>query len=225
MASYPYNTSIEGRKLIAGFLDSNTLQQVLPKLSHEERKHFVYLWLIEGIPFAFREIPLLYGDIRNWLASRLDIPIKDVTLVGSARIGFSFAKFGKPFGPHSDLDFAIVSERWFQKLQTNFTSWDFDFKNGKIEPTNDTENKHWNENINRIPENIRRGFITADLLPNRYDAKQSIGTIMWALNEKLKRTEGSPVVRRASIRVYRDWNSLINQCNLNLSIVARSISN
>jgi len=70
---------------------------------HRARFTLARLWLSEGIPFAFRKNPALYELIRTWVASRLGIDPKDVTLVGSARLGHSL--FGKPFGsPFSETD-------------------------------------------------------------------------------------------------------------------------
>ena len=62
---------------------------------HQARLTLARLWLSEGIPFAFRQNPALYELIRAWIASRLGIDPKDVTLIGSARLGQSLFAIGE----------------------------------------------------------------------------------------------------------------------------------
>ena len=91
---------------------------------HQARLTLARLWHSEGIPFAFRQNPALYELIRAWIASRLGIDPKDVTLIGSARLGQSLFgnPFGSPFSIDSDLDFTIVSSTLFEKLVSEFRS-------------------------------------------------------------------------------------------------------
>jgi len=205
------------------FLEAAVLREVLPRLTPQEIAQLLYLWILEGIPHAFIQYPMLYGSLRNWLAKRFDVPERNVTLVGSARIGFSLKEFGRPFNTKSDLDFALVSEPWFNKLEDDFLSWKSDFEHERIQPST-IEKRFWVDNLSRVPENIRRGFITANDLPNRYQNKQEVANAMWMIHQKLQSTPGAPNFKKATIRIYRDWDSLVNQNTLNLFVISKALT-
>jgi hypothetical protein len=105
------------------------------------------LWLSEGIPFAFRKSPALYELVRVWLASRLGIDPKDITLIGSARLGHSLFShpLGAAFSEDSDLDFTVVSTLLFEKLAAEFNSWVFAYESGSITPSNDLLGRQYQE--------------------------------------------------------------------------------
>lgn len=183
------------------------------------------LWLSEGLPCAFRDCPGVYEDIRGWMSSRLDVHPKQITLVGSARTGYSLANFGKQFGEHSDLDFCVVSAELFGSFSRVFDAFSEDYRSGVVQPRNERERMLWDENLRFGGRNIPQGFFDADKLPtfDRYPLAQRVGQTMWALKSKLEITPGAPRVRRASIRLYRDWRSFIERLTLNLRSVANGI--
>ena len=185
------------------------------------REIVVRLWLTEGPPSAFRECPAIYEDLRGWLSSQLNIHPKEITLVGSARIGYSLApppEFGKPFGEHSDLDLSVISPQLFDRLVAAFGLFADDYRSGSLVPRSDHERTLWNANLEFAERNIPRGFLDASKVPNfgRYIASQQINQAMWALRKKLEATAGAPKVRRASSRVFRDWQCFIDRASLNL---------
>src|SRR4051812_38340910 len=95
------------------------------------------LWLSEGIPYAFMLHPRIYEALRTWLARRLRIQAKDITLVGSGRLGYSLSpneSLGRPFGTHSDLDVSAISGDLFKRLSDTFAMWREDFKLGRASP-------------------------------------------------------------------------------------------
>ena len=49
-----------------------------------------------------------------------------------------------------------------------------------------------------------------------YAVAQRVNNAMWALTEKLRVTPDAPVPRKASIRIYRDWKSLVERVRFNL---------
>src|SRR3990172_9093625 len=91
------------------------------------------LWLSEGIPFAFKARPAVYEALRIWIARRLDVQAKEVTIVGSGRQGYSLSpdqNAGRPFGQQSDLDMTTISVRLFERLRDAFGRWEKDYKQG-----------------------------------------------------------------------------------------------
>jgi hypothetical protein len=185
------------------------------------RELIVRLWLTEGCPSAFRGCPAIYEDLRGWLASRFGIHPKEITLVGSARFGYSLApqpEFGRPFGEHSDLDLSAISVPLFERMSAAYNAFAEDYRNGRVVPRTQRERTLWDGNLEFGERNIPRGFLDASKVPNfsRYQVVQEINQAMWALVKKLEATAAAPKVRHASTRVFRDWPSFINQTSLNL---------
>jgi len=183
------------------------------------------LWLSEGIPYSFKVRPGLYESLRRWLALKLDVQAKELTLVGSGRQGFCLSPgpdFGRPFGGHSDLDFAVVSKVLFQRLEPAFKRWMADYAEGIVRPRHKREKVFWEANKNSVPSGLARGFIDPHKIPTwkRYPEAQSIEQAKWLAQMKLRVTRDAPAVRKLSVRVYRDWDSFVRQMAINLESVA-----
>lgn len=80
------------------------------------------------------------------------------------------------------------------------------------------EAEYWNDHQHRGPTNIQRGFLDTGMIPNwhRYETVQHVAQTMWLLKRKLEVTPSGLVVRKASVRVYRDMKSLVDQASINL---------
>ena len=84
-----------------------------------EKAILARLWISEGIPFAFKNCPGLYEELRNSLARRLELDAKQISVAGSGRLGYSLApdRWGEPYEEvASDLDLFTVSEGLFRRL-------------------------------------------------------------------------------------------------------------
>jgi hypothetical protein len=189
--------------------------------ARRSREAFVRLWLTEGIPFAFLQYPGIYEEIRDWLARRLNVCPKDVTLVGSGRLGYSLApppSYGRPFGVDSDLDISIVSEDLFARFRELFGRWEDDYHSGRVNPRHEKERFLWEENLRFGHRNISRGFLDANKVPtfDRYPLSQNVASAMWVLISRLAKTPGAPGPRRASVRVYDNWRNLVARVSFNL---------
>lgn len=189
---------------------------------HRARVALAQLWLSEGIPYAFAECPAVYGALRSWLGARLGVHPKEVSLTGSGRLGtaLSPSRCGEPFGRESDLDFFIVSRDLFDRLVRDYRQWSAEYDSGEVKAVTEGERTHWPENREVLPRNIYRGFIDAKKIPYRYATAGEIGNAMWALQEKLKKTQNAPQVRDASVRCYAGWDELVGQVSLNLESLA-----
>jgi len=178
------------------------------------------LWLSEGIPYAFHERPAVYEAVRFWMASRIGVDPKEISIVGSARIGQSLSpdSMGKPFGDNSDLDFLAVSNSLFKDLIEDFNKWAYDYESHAISPRNERERRFWDDHLNRGPLVIYKGFMDADMVPllNAYSTSVRIGQTMYLLVEKLKITPSSPRVRHASLRVFSSWEAFVRQAERSL---------
>lgn len=184
------------------------------------------LWISEGIPFCFQGRPMLYEVIREWTARRISIHPKELTIIGSGRIGYSLApvpKLGREFGDHSDIDFAAVSPNLFDRACVELDMFRSDLQSGLIVP--DTERKRvlWPEIASDLDRTrTQRGFIDTWKIPtlNRYPLARCITQTCWEMCEKLRVTDDKIQVKKSSLRVYRDFSSFIRQLRINLRAVA-----
>jgi hypothetical protein len=179
--------------------------------------------ITEGIPFAFRDRPTLYEEIRDFLARRLDVSPKNIALVGSARLGYSLSPigYGKPFTAGSDLDFSAISEMLFLRVVDAFHQWEADLATGRETLTDARELRFWKDNLQKVPWNVRRGFIDPYKVPLRYKVVQDVENSLWLVKEKLARTPPPVTIKRASLRVYRNWEAYARQQELNLTQLVR----
>jgi hypothetical protein len=207
-------------------LTSDSIRPVLIEKDRTAREILARSWLTEGVPEAFASCPGIFDAIRVWLGARLDVSPKVITIVGSARTGFSLSpppKYGTPFGPNSDLDLAIVSNDLFSQLVIEFESFSKDYSKGSISPRSSREAGYWQDNISRLPRNIRDGFIDAKYIPNlpQYVRIRRLSQTAWMLTQRVQNTPEAPKVTKSSVRVYRDWNALVDRVSFNLSTVLK----
>lgn len=184
------------------------------------------LWLSEGIPFAFKTRPAVYEAVRFWLARRLEIQAKEVTVIGSGRQGFSLSpdqNVGRAFGPQSDLDMTVISSGLFLRLRDAYERWAQDYAGGIVHPRHQRERALWDENQRNCPRAFERGFIDPQKIPtwSRYPEAQAVMDALWRVCEKLKVTPQAPNVRKVSLRVYRDWGAFVRQMAINLEAASR----
>ena len=217
----PFSVDASLLTLPSPFPNSDELRAALLGATRDGREIVARLWLTEGPPSAFQQCPAIYEDLRGWLSARLGVHPKEITLVGSARIGYSMtqAEFGKPFGEHSDLDLAIISAQLFERLTSDFRLFSEDYEAGDVNPRSDKERTLWESNLEFGERNIPKGFFDAWKIPNfdRYSVTRHVNQTMWKLIKKLETTAAAPKVHRASTRVYRNWQSFVNRLTVNLS--------
>ena len=217
----PFLITDGAKRLVGEYLSPESLRETLQLLGRDEKHGLLRLWISEGIPFAFQDLPLLYEAIRGWLATQLSLHPKVITMIGSARIGYSLAPlpdFGRSFQSTSDLDLTVIAESLFSQLKTDFQNWKKDITDGIVVPRSSKEERYWSDTLQRVPSNISRGFIDPHKIPAlyRYSTVQRVRNIQWLLNRKIALTPGAPQFSHASLRVYRDWKSFLDQMELNL---------
>ena len=198
------------------------------KLTVSELEHRLLLnHLIRfNVPFIFREKPLIFEHIRNYLSYLLDIEIGEILIIGSSKTGFSMSptKYGKAFSEKSDVDFTFVNQKLFNNLKIDFETWRDHYTSKKIQlPSTDKEKELWNENLICVNRNIKRGFVDSWKLPNRDccpHAKQ-INNAMYLINLKLKE-KFAIITNHSSARIYKDFKCFYKQLKLNIDSLVNS---
>lgn len=214
-------------KLSHPYPEPEDLRMVLANGSRRDREAVVRLWLSEGLPFVFRNHPAIFEATRMWLSERIDVDPKEITIIGSARIGYSLSgsQFGKPFSSKSDLDFSIISTALLTKLADEFKCFKRDYNSGKIQPRNGNEKRYWPENLSVCENNLKKGFLDTNKIPNydRYPTAKNINNSMSLVVRKIDKLKESQKIGRSSARIYENWEKFIDQCTLNLHYTIKKL--
>lgn len=210
-----------------GIPDAATLAVALKASPDRVAQALAGLWLSEGVPAIFTPCPALYEAFRTWLAQNLSVHRKDITLVGSARVGYSLkpSSFGRAFTADSDLDLVVISESLFSSLSETFSAFVGDYSAGIIQARNSNEAIYWRENVEWYKRNVLKGFLNADKVPtlDRYKLAQTLNGISARVVNKLNSTPCAPRARKASFRVYKDWHAFVEQVALNLKSLQQDL--
>lgn len=222
----PFYLSNEGAALDVQHPDLEKVLALLRGSNVGEIDGLCRLWISEGIPFCFQSRPMLYEIIREWAARKIDIHPKELTIIGSGRIGYSLApqpKLGRAFGNHSDIDLAAISLDLFDRACLELDLFRSDLQSGKIVPDSERNRALWPE-IAADLERTRsqRGFIDTWKIPTlvRYPLARCITQTCWEMREKLRETDATFQIKKSTLRVYRDFPSFIRQLRINLRAVA-----
>jgi hypothetical protein len=138
------------------------------------------------------------GGQRRRLLAHLGISNTAVTLVGSARIGFSLdpSQFGKPFSRSSDLDFAIVDSALFDQAWLELIGLGPRFAR--------LNNDEQEAVIQHRQNNVYWGYIEPDMLPTCISCYKAWFPLFAGLVKYTVMIAG----RGASGRIYRTWDHL-----------------
>ena len=191
------------------------------KATITELKRFVRIILTEGIPFACVTCPMAYEFGRHRAAERIGVDPKQLSVTGSARIGYSLHpdKFARAYDPaNSDIDLFLIDEECFVTLAQEYTDFLRLFESGKIVPRNEREKEYWTANKEFCPNDIRKGFLDQKYVPtfNRFQMPQRLGDAAHRFKANVNSASGKELVRSTSLRTYRDWNAAINQISFSL---------
>lgn len=216
---YPFTLSQGPDILKSIYPSSEQIKNGFIHASETERYGIIRLWMTEGIPFAFKDHPLIYEEVREFISKGVKVHPKEITLVGSARIGYSLKPnvWGRKFTKKSDMDFTIISNVLFTRLVKDFQKWAGDIESKKILPRSPYQLQDWLESIMTVNMNISKGYIyTKNLFPhNNYPAVVQSYHTMFRLKKILSITPDSPEISDVSIRVYSSWYNCIRQIQIN----------
>lgn len=209
------------------FIKPEDFKDIYFNINANEEESLLRHFIINNIPFAFKDKPILYEQIIQYLADKLEISATEIKLIGSAKTGFSISpspNYGKIFGNHSDLDFSIINEALFLRLENEYLKWSGQFKENKIQPTNTTEERYWKDNLETGKNQIRKGFLDPRFIPNResFEFTKQINSSMWIIQKYLN-DDYDVKVKKVSSSIYKNWSSFAARLNRNTSYVMNNI--
>jgi len=117
-----------------------------------------------GSPYIFQSNESLYYDLKKDISSHFNEEIKNIIMIGSAKLGFSIApsKLWKNFNDDSDIDIAIISEKLFDEYWKDL----FEFNIELCDRTEEEEEKY-----NKFLRYFFKGWLRPDLFPKRFNKK------------------------------------------------------
>lgn len=209
------------------FSHASQFKEFYDSIEDCERKSLISHFIINNIPYAFKDKPMLYERVIQYIADKLDITTTEIKLIGSAKTGFSLSPlptYGKQFGEHSDLDFSIVNLNLFNSLRDEFLFWSSLFKEEKISSKNEVEESYWNQNLENVPRQLKNGFIDTHFIPNRqqFPTTRKINQTLWLIRDKLDNVHNIKV-KKASVRIYKSWDSFTTRLITNTELVMSSL--
>lgn len=182
-------------------------------------KDAVYLiekHILHNTPFYFQHNSDLFFEIKKCISKKYDIPITNIYLTGSGQVGFSLnpknnyrdfifeenSLCDKP----SDLDFAIISEKLFNKVWDEICDYrlsDFPYDDKNRRSYYDFENY------------LFKGWIRPDKFPFDFQMKKDWFEFFNSLN---------PLVnRKVSCGIFRNETSFLKQYKRSINELIRII--
>lgn len=209
------------------YLSSKELLALIKVSNKNEIRQVAQQWITEGIPFAFKDSPLLYEAVRMYMSKRLNVLPKEITIVGSSRIGYSMkpTAWGRPLNQSSDLDFTIVSNQLYSELVIDFQKWVKELGEKIVIPNSERQLSNWLRSIDTVNNNIPKGYIyTRDLFAHKnYPNISKCYSTLRDLGDILMNTPDSPKLKKSSIRIYSSWDRCISQIQINIESAASKI--
>jgi hypothetical protein len=94
--------------------------------------------VFDGLPYVFRDEPTSNDLLVRHVSEALGVPGENITIVGSAKIGFSLNpnNFPREFSDASDIDVVVVSEELFDRVWMILLEWHYPRRNmelGRVE--------------------------------------------------------------------------------------------
>lgn len=190
-----------------------------------EQKSYINHLIVNNVRYAFRNNPMLYENLTQYLADKLTINKNQIKLIGSAKTGFSISPnpdYGKAFSENSDLDFAIIDETIFTESVKEYRQWKKNFDEGKY--SKEIQNRFWPDNFENLKHQTKRGFIDTHKIPNfsEFKVTQGLSNSLSLIVANLK-THHDLKVLNASARIYKDWDTFFKQLRLNTEYVLSKI--
>jgi hypothetical protein len=215
-----WDSSIQGPYPPADVFDTEE------EISYSALKRFAGIILTEGVPQAYNEFPLAFEFARSKAAEILGIHPKQISLIGSARIGYSLNpnQLGKAFdAAMSDIDLFAISDALFALLAAEHTRFIKLWTAGDIQPRHEIQRGFWESSKTQDPINIRRGFLDSNHIPTFEDfpVARKFGEAAFKFHANLENFSGNKIGKKASIRIYQDWESAIRQVANSLQGILR----
>lgn len=131
-----------------------------------ERMQFMRENILHGTPYVYRTRESEYFEFRTQISNNFGIGFHEVFIVGSAKLGYSYAK-GTVFSSESDIDVVLVNPTRFESILKLIREYDYEILQGKLVPS-----EHAMERYNLFLRYLIRGWLRPDMLPYDFQGGQ-----------------------------------------------------
>lgn len=194
-------------------------------LEKKEQKSLLNLLMISNFCYAFKKKPIVYEQITQYIADKFNIHKTQIVLIGSAKTGFAIdpKNYGRGFSAESDLDFAIIDKNLFNNCVDDYNLWKRKDENNEYSEER-KKYKYWENNINDIKYNIKKGFVDTYKIPNfeEFKTSQPLNNSLSLIVINLKNIH-NVIVKEASVRIYKDWDTFETQLKINVESVLKKL--
>jgi predicted nucleotidyltransferase len=149
--------------------------------------------ILGGAPICFRGDPDLILELKKSIADQFGIHVKNVEIVGSAKLGLSLSqkRLGQRYRKESDVDLVLVSSElfdrgWHDLLQLEFKFYQLSEKDRQF--------------LLEAYHTIHHGFISPDRLP----PCSKFGEIWWRIFDDVSMKERYEN-RKIRGRLFKSW--------------------
>lgn len=222
----PFSLSPRASSIAVYKFDPEEFRRAITEVTELELNGFLRAYVHEGIPACFSEFPLLWEVSREWIAQHIGVRADHITVVGSARLGFTVKKdeYGRVFGPQSDLDLSVIDPALFDKFYRDVRIF-LVTSTQKIKPqASEKEIARWQENRNVLSRTCDRGFGDSNKIPSEHSIFMTAAKLNNAASILTSRLRVSRfMVKYSSFRIYKDWDSFTKSVALNYRSIRRSL--
>lgn len=169
------------------------LEKLKEELSSKTVSEVVNKYILRDNPICFSGDEILISEIQKNLAEHFNVHIKNIEIVGSAKLGISLSneRLGKPYDKSPDIDLAIVSSElfdlaWLELMKLEFISYKLGTKDRNF--------------LRECLVTISNGYISPDKLP----PISSFSKNWWAIFSNLSNQEKYEY-RKIRGRLFKDW--------------------
>jgi len=143
-----------------------------------KNNEIVEKYLISGTPYVFQGDEGVYYNLKREIADFFALSsIKDIFMVGSAKLGFSMDpdQYFVPMHDASDIDMVIINEELFDRYWKKI----FDLSIALKPRTKKADDMH-----KEFLEYFFRGWIRPDLFPFKYDGRNDWFNFFYSISYK-----------------------------------------
>ena len=165
--------------------------------------------ILGGNPICFSGNLELIMELKKALSDHFNIHMKNIEIVGSAKLGVSLSieRFGQSYNEKSDIDMVLVSSELFDLAWHDLLKFDFSYH--KLNPKD-------RESLKECYDTIHRGFISPDKLPPSSSFTKNWWTVFSSLSNREKYE-----YRKVRGRLFKNWWFVEKYYSIQLVILSK----
>jgi len=104
-----------------------TVAEMRGLIQAEAPDNLVRRYVFGELPYVFKANPPTYETLKEHLRDELGVSVDNITIVGSAKAGYSLAPdtFPRKFAKESDIDVVVVDARLFDDSWETLLTWNY----------------------------------------------------------------------------------------------------